>query len=322
MVENSLTPNCPLAMLGNETASWEPQAAECIPQWSWFGLSCTLVVLSTLVPACWWTLEQHQEKGPNGPPDCCLCCLGIFQLSYFFEVAKFARTGKRDGDDKHASRQYSFLTAVLESTPQLYLQSQVLFALGAHGQAFKVASVCLSIATLTTSVVTFGSHRLGTWKAKAAAALFIGTDAAVRSMGFAMAFSEPIRPYGAAVAATTFVACNLYQAWSARKEGEYAALLLLPYVVPAAVMADEEEFRRLGMPVVLALRFVETIAFGILAAVFGKTACGGGLETELAIYFGLLAANALSLITFKCLLDGSGAFSTSRVRAITLGQGT
>ncbi|CAE6935989.1 unnamed protein product, partial [Symbiodinium natans] len=327
VVENSLTPDCSLAIPGNQT-SREPLAAECIPQWSWFGISCALVVLSTLVPSFWWMAFQTQREGQSVPRMCAFCCLGIFQLTHLWELATFARRGTREEHEKDASSGRTLFAAVVESVPQLYLQAYVLFALGARGQAFKLASVCLSVTTLTASVVMLGTtgrnDRLSTWKAQAAAALFIGTDAAVRSMGLSMAFSEPVRPYGAPVAAATFVACVLYQAWSIPRGagGVCNNLASLPYVVPAAaVIADEEEARRKhGMPVVLGLRFLETVAFGILAAAFGEAACGGGLETELAVYFGMLVANALSLITFKCFSDGSGAFTTSMENAVTLGQ--
>ena len=91
------------------------------------------------------------------------------------------------------------------------------------------------------------------------------------------------------------------------------AVFSFPYLVPIAVLFfDKLEYRKSGLEIVLLLRFVENVVFGILAAVFGKTACGESLAPELCIYFGLLAANALAIVLFQCCLDDDGKFAAPR----------
>ena len=116
---------------------------------------------------------------------------------------------------------------------------------------------------------------------------FIATDSAVRSMGFAMAFSPNVRSYGIPIAAITFVFCNICPCpVLARKRTEHmgelvanalGVVIFLPYVVPAMFFV----FKGLGLERVLVLRFLENILFGILAAALGRTACGTSLDHEL-----------------------------------------
>ncbi|CAE7380525.1 unnamed protein product [Symbiodinium sp. CCMP2456] len=141
----------------------------------------------------------------------------------------------------------------------------------------------------------------------------MATDAAVRSMGFAMVLSEPVRVYGVPRCITFFLLCNICLCKARDRGVRKCSLMMVPYIVPAVVLLqDKEDYRKSNMEIVLALRYIETILFGILAGTFGQTASGNTLTLELGIYFGMLVAHALSLILFQCFVDDDGEVSTPR----------
>ena len=143
----------------------------------------------------------------------------------------------------------------------------------------------------------------------------MATDAAVRSTGFAMVFSPPVRAYGVPLAIVFCVPCTGWHGRAESKNGQGLNVLLFPYLVPVGVLlaSDKKEvYRRSGLEVVPCLRFVETILFGILAAAFGRTARGESLVEELIIYIGILLANALSLALFQCFLQDDGELDAPR----------
>ena len=326
IMDNSLTPDCPSVLLvneTNETTVLEAHAeATCSPHWAWFGISCTLIVISTLVPAFAWTLGRMAETTCRSS---FFCCLGILQLTHVWQLGElFLEMEPSEIRAEDSSFLRNLATAMTESAPQLFLQAYVLFALGAYGQGFKLASVGISIVSLTSSVVMAAAAsadtRMKTWKAKAIGMFFIGTDVAVRSMGFAMAFSEPVRAFGTATAGSFFTVCLCYQLCICRRQGTHRGesrarmgLVFLPYLIPATpLIFDKDDYRKTGLEVVLALRYIETVIFGILAGVFGQTACGNSLGVELAVYFSMLVANALALIGFNCFVEKDGTISTPR----------
>ena len=338
MIDNKLTPDCPTIPGTNQTNETiaaldaQGQISECSPHWAWFGISCTLLVISTLVPAMWWTLGQMQRHENDNL--CCggcphFCCLGVAQLSHAWELIALCLGHERTEDDENGSVFRNIFTSITESAPQLYFQAYVIFQLGAYGQGFKIASICISIASLSASTVMSASSdttdgvrnpRLRSWKGKAIGMCFIATDAAVRSLGYAMALSEPVRPYGAPTAGTFFLLCTIYQVCICRRQrcssDSAFAVVTLPYVIPVVpLVLKKEQYRKTGLEVLLALRFLETVTFGILAGIFGETACGSGLARELAVYYSVLVANAVALIAFNCCVAEDGTLSTPRASA-------
>ena len=227
-------------------------------------------------------------------------------------------------------------TVMLESVPQLYLQAYILFALGAYGQTFKVMSVCSSVLSLAGSSVmvcavfseatSIGPARLSrVWPGKVLAMLFMATDAAARCMGFAMVLSEPVRAYGLPTCVTFFLICSIYPLCLPKKDP--AMVLTVPYLVLLAVLltTGKQHYRESGLEIVQALRYMENLLFGILAGAFGQTACGNSLALELGIYFGMLVANAVALISLQCFVDDDGEFrrprqSTYSPRQIVFGR--
>ena len=325
-VDNSLTPECPTLEANNTGAvnvTLDLELPECTPHWAWFGIALTLMVLSTLVPAFFWA-DQRAISFSDGATTgrfMFFCSLGVAQLSQVWDLAQVLREGVLEEDPSHGGAgRRNFATVILESAPQLYLQSYVLFALGAYGQTFKVMSVCSSVLSLAGSAVmaaaktaASGDRLTRLWPGKVLAVLFLATDAAVRSMGFAMVLCEPVRAYGLPTCITFFLLCTICLCKARDREFCFNALLV-PYVVPALVLLqqDKEAYRSSNMEIVLLLRYVETILFGILAGTFGETACGNALTRELGIYFGMLVANALSLVLFQCFVDDDGEFNTPR----------
>ncbi|CAE7690107.1 unnamed protein product [Symbiodinium sp. CCMP2592] len=346
-LDNSLTPDCPMPEANSTAAAnvtLDLELPECKPHWAWFGIALTLVVLSTLVPPCCWAMRKAgmlatQEGIKNRNRNrLFFYCLGVAQLSQVWDLVQVLRKGDTEipiGDMEPAHvRNYggsgairNLLTVVFESAPQLYLQSYVLFALGAYGQTFKVMSVCSSVLSLASSAVmaaptVLPNKRLASlWPGKVLAMLFIATDAAVRSIGFAMVLSEPVRAYGLPTSITFFLLCNICICRSDVGVHRAEAVFFLPYIVPVYVLLqDKKAYRASRMEIVLALRYIETILFGILAGTLGETACGSTLTTELGIYFGMLVANALSLVLFQCFVDDDGEFSTPRQSTYSPGQ--
>ena len=107
-------------------------------------------------------------------------------------------------------------------------------------------------------------------------------------MGFAMAFSADVRSYGIPTAAVTFVVSNVWQCFAMCRNTDthmdLGIFCFLPYLLPITVLIWPKEYnRKTGLELVLALRFIEDIIFGILAAAFGQTACGSSLEHELLV---------------------------------------
>ena len=205
-VDNSLTPECPTLEANNTGAvnvTLDLELPECTPHWAWFGIALTLVVLSTLVPAFFWA-DQRERKSDGATTGRFMffCSLGVAQLSQVWDLAQVLREGVLEEDPSHGGAgRRNFATVILESAPQLYLQSYVLFALGAYGQTFKVMSVCSSVLSLAGSAVmaaaktaASGDRLTRLWPGKVLAVLFLATDAAVRSMGLRPADMHHLLP--------------------------------------------------------------------------------------------------------------------------------
>ena len=299
VIDNSLTPNCPDLGINQTNATLEVANEDtCTPHYAWFGISCAIVVVSTLVPAKSWAIGEREASYNEGKPAWHFCgylCIGIFQLSHMWDLVNLCRglvddSGDHEDSKKNQTLLRNLFTATTESLPQLFFQAYVLFSLGGYGQATKVASICISITALSLSVVSVATVARGKLsvsnKAKVVGFLFCVTDAAVRSMGFAMAFSADVRSYGMPIAAVTFVLSIVLPCFLTcrKKRPDRSVVCTFPYLLPIVILLwPSERIRRSGVEPVLALRFLENIIFGILAAAFGQTACGDSLERELLV---------------------------------------
>lgn len=219
-LQHTLSTNCTTGIenVGNVTTSWIPT---CEPHWWWFGLSLSILVVSTVAHAFVYTIRPGQNQ-----KFCCFCCLGIFQLTYLRDLwlAVLYPTTAEAEEEKHSTVGRDFTVKILECTPQLYLQTFVLFSIQAHGDRLKVVSTLLSAASLALGLVKFMAAQsvyqqnfLQTFARKLTVGLFLTTDQLLRASAYSLMLSEVARPLGIPIIllfpVLSLIIC--YKAWAA-----------------------------------------------------------------------------------------------------------
>ena len=129
----------------------------CQPHYWWFGRGVTMLVISNIAQSFFW-MRSIAHRFRFERPVC--AAFGLFatafsQINYLVDIYIAAEglaflQKRHDGNiDMRIPQLFrEGLTKCLESSPQLYFQSYVLFVLGAHGEPAQMASVVISILSL------------------------------------------------------------------------------------------------------------------------------------------------------------------------------
>ena len=281
----------------------------CQPHYWWFGIGLTMLVISNLAQSWAWVVLIHANFRFNRP----VCgAIGLFmtafsQMSYVVDIylAAVGRDTNVEIEDKERARQTALgkkiirevLTKCLESAPQLYFQSYVLFALGAHGEPAQVASVVISILSLaygSTKIFALNSvairftqtrayKSMTTFSGLALICLFGALDLAWRAGATAIVLTEASRPVGIGVLIVFYLAFIVCWGTNLDTRGPIvqricpAILLgtLVGHLTPGALLilsGSEDSFT--GPPRLALLRWCEGLACMAVAFGVSKTACG------------------------------------------------
>ncbi|CAE7396510.1 unnamed protein product [Symbiodinium sp. KB8] len=240
-VEHSMVQTC------SEAQVQTPGEGTCQAHWHWFWIGLTLLIISNVVQSIVWTYEMYGTvaytlkklpKSSCGEFCVALACfvLAFCQINYIVDLALVA-TGTLGGDDDdggmgpiHSSaKRTSFLrltrdmiTKCLESAPQLYFQSYVLFAQGVHGEPTQLASIVLSILALSYGGTKIWSseymmngfmivkwhlrRRLTSWPSLVLIFLTGALDQAWRAGAAALVLTEASRELGVGLLVVFYVA--------------------------------------------------------------------------------------------------------------------
>lgn len=141
-------------------------AGDCEAHPWWFGLGLTLLVVSNLLQSFMWSVNSYllwRDKGYRPRSTCgrVLMFLGNFllgccQLHYVVDISmalKFKETPQDSPELAECVFWRELVVKVVETTPQLYLQIYVLLALEGHENAWRLASLAVSVAALGHGLV-------------------------------------------------------------------------------------------------------------------------------------------------------------------------
>ncbi|CAE7427838.1 unnamed protein product [Symbiodinium natans] len=335
-VEGSFTRSC----------GWEEVAqvalATCQPHWWWFRIGLAMLVVSNTEQSAVWAhfMALQAPPGWRGWRRVCAFAgafmLAFFQLNYLVDVACLVYRGRRAdkaGEIYTESQSESFnrafrelVTKCLESAPQLYFQTYVLFTLGAHRDWVQAGSVAISTLSLAygitkvwaASPIRFqsGEHlhrRLKTPRALLLIFLFLTLDQAWRAGVAALMLAEASRPIGVVVLVAFllgFLICFMLN-WRdfckefCHSEANLIQLFFLPiaatlagHLMPAVLilvdeLADGESMLRTASPQLAAWRWTEGVVCMAVAFAVAKTSCGEAPYYEAGLLLAFLGASAL-----------------------------
>ncbi|CAE7884208.1 unnamed protein product [Symbiodinium microadriaticum] len=295
----------------------------------YFGLGFFLLFTSNLVQSVVWA-ERSLESRVTTVQTCpgkltyFLACLlmSLAQLNYLVDGAMAFCFGIPElGSGRYETmRLRELYNKLLESAPQLYLQSYILFSIGGHGDPVGIASVSVSAISLAHGVVKLClSHdrKQGPLSQPIycfLAFLWLTTDQALRAAGFALVLSSEVRPFGLTLMVLGLLATCL----NAARKGNSASRMRLAfaaafgvYLIPIAQIlkgsprrGDHEddafipEFELKDTPDdgtmrCLPIRWIETAGCAALSLAFARTKCGYAPIREVAGLTGLLLFNIL-----------------------------
>lgn len=320
-LQHTLSTNCTTGIenVGNVTTSWIPT---CEPHWWWFGLSLSILVVSTVAHAFVYTIRPGQNQ-----KFCCFCCLGIFQLTYLRDLwlAVLYPTTAEAEEEKHSTVGRDFTVKILECTPQLYLQTFVLFSIQAHGDRLKVVSTLLSAASLALGLVKFMAAQsvyqqkfLQTFARKLTVGLFLTTDQLLRASAYSLMLSEVARPLGIPII-LLFPVLSLIICYKALGRSGFGGFCLafsvgvlaghiLPLFSLTSTLGDSTDFRgpawwqEIYFYLALPLRYIEMTFCGVVGLTVAKTTCGHVPVIEMITFFSLMVGNLVFFIAmFFCM---------------------
>ncbi|CAE7263940.1 unnamed protein product [Symbiodinium natans] len=320
----------------------DPQA-ECEVHGWWFGLGLVLLIGSNVVQSALWSFFSSEEVfGRRRIKRMSWCewmaklgllfVMGLCQLHYLVDIQLAVRRGAPSGGDETVGIILRELaTKIGESAPQLYLQSYVLFAVGAHGSPMKMFSVVISIMALAHGIIkTMGMFvrdsdvvPLEGFLYRVVAGIWLATDQGLRSAAIALVLSAEARLYGSmllaafmALSSGVFYRTNLQDNSSVWRDDMpdtvlvRCLLLLLSllcgYVVPALWMHDVFHWSQPAFDRVVAIRWVEMAACALLALLLAKNVCGYTPDREVAGLVGLLVFNMLCYFCLRCCFEETG----------------
>ena len=324
--------------------SGELQACEAHP-W-WFAMGVSLLVVSNLFQSLVWTMsfvvflcncatikDRLSETRQYILLNLLLALLAFAQLHYLLDIAAACIVGAPDPTGVFdarvdASRNREVTTKILESGPQLYLQSYILFAVGSHGDPMKLASVAISVLAIGHGLLKENTAALSKPVYGMITFLWISSDQALRSAGYALVLARGARPYGITLTALAAVAsCGLHirimeeairrermndeldsygdpPSLACRVVVNAVSLFFSLYLVPAVALSNVS----IAVPSLL-VRWVEMAACALLAYTFATTNCGHAPAREVLGLLGLLVFNVLCyLIRYFCFDHKTGDF--------------
>ena len=338
-VESSFIQSC-----GSQVAK-----ATCQAHWWWFRIGLSMLFVSnTEQSAVWAHFAIGCLQVPRGWQRICIFAgafiLAFCQLNYLLDIAVLVYRGRRAdkaGEIYSESQSESFnrafrelMTKCLESAPQLYFQTYVLFTLGAHRDWVQAGSVAISTLSLAygitkvwaASPIRFksGDHmdrRLKTPGALLLIFLFLALDQAWRAGAAALMLAEASRPVGIVMVLTFmlgFIICFMLNLRDFCKEEAPmheklihllffpVAAILAGHLVPAVLilvdeLADGESMRHTASPRLAVWRWFEGMVCMVLAFALSKTSCG---DTPYYEAWLLLACLVPSMLLFLALRLG------------------
>lgn len=282
----------------------------CEPHWWWFSTALGILIVSTVVSSFYYSTSPG------------LCCLSLFQLSHLRDL--YLACEKPDPEEIQRKRIRDMVTKMLESAPQLYLQSYVLFAVGQHRNRQKIVSVVISSLALSYGVMRFLTlDQHATRLQKATLFLFLTTDQLLRASGYALALSEHARQVGVPLI-LAFALLSWLLRLKADGHGALAALfsgLVAGHVVPVdslqarltpeAVLQKgfrttgrlhgSELWRTVYVYYSLLPRYVEVIIYGLLGLTMARRRCGFVPREEVNVIIVLLGLNVSILVFMLCV---------------------
>eukprot|EP00438_Fugacium_kawagutii_P014169 Skav207935 [mRNA] locus=scaffold108:23565:24734:+ [translate_table: standard] len=312
-LRNALSTRCAVAVDNLSMESWIPV---CQPHWWWFGLSLSILVVSTVAQAFVYTIRPGQHGG-----FCCFCCLGIFQLTYLRDLGMaicFPDAAQKEAEI-NSSLSRDLMVKISECTPQLYLQTYILFAIQAQGDQLKVISTLVSAASLALGLVKFMAAQSGfqgileTFPRKLAVGLFLTTDQLLRAWAYAVMLSEAAWPVGVPIM-LLFPLVSLILCYKALGTSGFGGLCLalsagvwaghiLPLLsLTSTLTPDPKDFRgaevwkRAYIRLALPLRYLEMTSCGVVGFTVAKTACGQVPVIEMTTFFILMFGNLIVCI--------------------------
>ncbi|CAK8998518.1 unnamed protein product [Durusdinium trenchii] len=289
----------------NATITLEEEAL-CQPHWWWFGIGLSLLVVSTLVQACFY--GGFSDSVTWGVVSLC-------QLSYVRDVWLATQdddpNDKGDGEATPAMLR-DVIVKLTECAPQLYLQSYILFAVGAHGHFVNVFSTLVSASSLSYGIAK--RYSFLDLKEKILVFFFLATDQLLRASAYAFILSDAVRPIGITLAVLFLVGLTALVCCAGGSETG-CSYLLFGHLVPVSFfqVADPEKSQSEKRAWFLCLigRYIEMIIYGLLGLTVATTSCGYAPVNEVVAFFALLAVNVVLLLLFVCWICKNGALSSS-----------
>eukprot|EP00438_Fugacium_kawagutii_P018757 Skav204396 [mRNA] locus=scaffold2947:178598:179590:+ [translate_table: standard] len=293
-IDNTLSTSCD----GTDT---------CEAHWWWFGLSLSILIISTVLQSFFYGDDCHSPG---------LCCLSCFQLGHLRDFCLVISGAKEDPEQNRRVLLRETTMKITESAPQLYLQSYVLFAVGAHRHRSKLMSVIISAMSLAFGVTKFIAHlKRIRCNQKFGIGLFIATDQLLRASAYALVLSEAARPIG--VPLMLFFALVSWFIRYKADGGGWDSLLsplltgvaaghIVPLLSLQAIMSPQaalknqikdlklngsDFWKKLYVYGALVPRYVEVAIYVVLGLTVAQRRCGFPPTEEVWVICGLLSAN-------------------------------
>lgn len=316
---HALSTTCTVGLGNVGNSGWIPT---CQAHWWWFGLSLSILLVSTFAQASVYGLGHGNRRCR------CFFCLGFFQLSYLRDLwlAIMYPTTAEAEEEINSSVGRDLTVKMLECTPQLYLQTYVLFAIQAHGDRLKVISTLLSAASLALGIVRFMARQslyqqkiLQTFPRKVMVGLFFTTDQLLRASAYTLMLSEAARPIGIPIILVFPVLSIIIFYKASGRSGfggwclAFSAGILVGHILPVLGLvsilnpdSDElngpEWWKKMYSYLALPLRYLEMTLCGVVGLTVAKTTCGHVPVVEMITFFILLFGNIILCIAMVCCM--------------------
>lgn len=285
----------------------------------WFGIGLFLLIASNLFQSAVWTYWAvgidngilynfvRQPETCCGFLAVCFVCfvLAFLQFHYMVDIAVAVRLGAPEETDDARTDSIiarELATKILETIPQLYMQSYILFVTGTHGDPIKVTSIAISVLALSHGMLKAvgmdpDQKALKKLPFRFVSFLFLASDQAMRSAAFSLVLSQEVRPFGVTLMAVAAVAtCGTY-VWTAKAGDDLGEKVVFAfvffftiYLIPVWMWGDNDD-ELLGTVRGVRIRWLEMLLCAVLAYLVAKTNCGHAPSHEVAGLVGLLAFN-------------------------------